>query len=76
VCNFTLGLQNSDKIFKDVFLKLEDVSQSSLIADVRPLKNIFNPLDAKPFSLISAKGFLVKFAYREVVTFNIYSLNM
>ena len=27
-----------------------------------------NPLDAKPFSLISAKGFLVKFVYREVMT--------
>ena len=29
----------------------------------------FNPLDAKPFSLISAKGFLVKFVYREVMTY-------
>jgi hypothetical protein len=28
-----------------------------------------NPLDAKPFSLISAKGFLVKFVYREVMTY-------
>ena len=27
-----------------------------------------NPLDAKPFSLISAKGFLVKFVYREIMT--------
>jgi hypothetical protein len=31
----------------------------------------FNPLDAKPFSLISAKGFLVKFAYREVMTLSV-----
>jgi hypothetical protein len=30
-----------------------------------------NPLDAKPFSLISAKGFLVKFVYREVITLNV-----
>ena len=30
-----------------------------------------NPLDAKPFSLISAKGFLVKFVYREVMTLSV-----
>jgi hypothetical protein len=30
-----------------------------------------NPLDAKPFSLISAKRFLVKFVYREVMTLSV-----
>jgi hypothetical protein len=30
-----------------------------------------NPLDAKPFSLMSAKGFFVKFVYREVMMLSV-----
>jgi len=42
---------------------------STLYVDIK--FDMFNPLDAKPFSLISAKGFLVKFVYREVMTLSV-----